>query len=338
MIAAASTIRPNRALRAVLRMLLALLATSAIAGCTSARHGSDPFDVAPISFRELGDTLKGRDPSLRIFERPGPFTYQVKENVAFRVDDDTTIVGDVVLPDHRAPAPLVIMSHGNHSRKEAHRYQAERLASFGMYVLVLQVPNTGHWIDNGRTIGRLVRKIAKRPRMIHPAVSAGDIVLVGHSFGGSAITVAAGSGAPVKGLILLDPAVVNDDVKAYMRKVDVPVMLLGADRRVFRSRQRHAFYDEMGGAFAEVSVVGATHDDAQQPSMFTLTGHGVDPFTSTEHQRLFTAAITAAAFSLTATDGLDYAWKAFAGRVDGGQLRQARRRAPQPAQALQAPR
>ena len=61
--------------------------------------------------------------------------------------------------------------------------------------------------------------------------SIDQILLVGHSFGGSASIIAAAKGARVRGLILLDPAVVHNKVVRQMRRVKVPVILIGADKK-----------------------------------------------------------------------------------------------------------
>src|SRR5690606_36893860 len=156
-------------------------------------------------------------------------------------------------------------------------YQAERIASWGMHALVLQLPNEGRWICNGATIYKLVEYLRDGSN-INPRIDRSRIILAGHSFGGSAITIAAGMGAPVLGLILLDRAVVHEQVKTYLIKLTLPVMLLGADRTVFRSRKRRYFYQYPRGDVREVSVRGATHDDAQFPSMFALHAYGEDPY------------------------------------------------------------
>ena len=63
---------------------------------------------------------------------------------------------------------------------------------------------------------------------------------------------------------------------AHARELPVPMsqlMLLGADRSIFRSRKRRLFYDEIGGEVGEVSIRGATHDDAQHPNIaLAITG------------------------------------------------------------------
>lgn len=312
--------------RPLLPLALAFL-TLASACVEGPKDVRDHFEVAPVTFAELTAELMKREPSLADFDQEGPFKYDVRVNRVFRVTKTDTLVTDVAIPRYRSRAPLVIVSHGNHSRKEAHRSQIQRLASYGFYAVAVQLPNTGQWMENGTLIAKLARKFARRPKLIDPNVDTSRIILAGHSFGGSAITVAAGQGAPVAGLVLLDPAVASMKLPLYMKKVDVPVMLIGADMSLFRSRKRRLFDRHMGGEFAEVSVRGATHDDAQGPSMFSLTTFGFDPYTSEERQRTFAAAITASAFSIAATGTLDYAWSAFERPFEDGVLRAAGRRA-----------
>lgn len=288
-----------------------------------------PGNGTPLSFAAFQKSLLQEEPNLDDFADFGPFPYEVKENLTLSVSKSESIVADAALAEVGSKAPLVILVHGNHSKKEAHRYQAEHLASWGINALVLQLPNRAQWLQNGRRIARIVSKICKRPQLVGPMIDKRTIILAGHSFGGSAVTIAAGRGAPVKGLILLDPAVVSSRVEAYMKKVDEPVMLLGSDRTIYRSRKRSLFFKSIRGEMAEISVRGATHDDAQYPSMFSLAAFGFDPYTSRDKQRLFAAAITLTSISIAAKGNLDYAWKALADEVRGGGLKSPRRRAKQ---------
>ena len=82
------------------------------------------------------------------------------------------------------------------------------------------------------------------------------MILIGHSFGGSAASIAAGSGAPVKGVILLDPALVSDKVVPFLKNINVNVVLLGADTKVFRSKKRSRFYKNINSDMVEISVKG----------------------------------------------------------------------------------
>lgn len=280
----------------------------------------------PQSFKEMKLDLMKFDPTLSEFEGEGPFSYELQENVAFDLGSKGLVIADVVVAGGAGKAPLVILVHGNHSAKEAHRYQAEHLASYGMHAVVVQLKNRAQWMKNGRIIAALVRSIAKRPSLVSTRIDPKSIILVGHSFGGSAITVAAGRGAPVKGLILLDPAVVGQRVMRYMRKVDEPAVLLGADRSIYRARKRRLFFKNMGGEFGEISVRGATHDDAQHPSMFSLAALGFDPYTSRANQQLFSTAIAASAFSIAATGSIDWAWKSFKPETRRGRLASPRRK------------
>lgn len=303
-----------------------LAATLCVALACQTTHDERWKSERPQSFKELKLDLMRFDPTLSEFEGEGPFSYELQENVAFDLGSKGIVIADVVVAGGSGRSPLVIVVHGNHSAKEAHRYQAERLASYGMHAVVLQLKNRSQWMKNGRIIAALVKRIAKRPSLVSPRVDPRSIILVGHSFGGSAITVAAGRGAPVKGLILLDPAVVGGRVARYMRKVDEPAVLLGADRSVFRARKRRLFFKNMGGEFGEISVRGATHDDAQHPSMFSLAALGFDPYTSSENQALFSTAIAASAFSIAATGSIDWVWKAFKPETRRGRLAGPRRK------------
>jgi len=69
---------------------------------------------------------------------------------------------------------------------------------------------------------------------------------------------------------------------------------------------------------AEVSVKGASHEDAQSSDDAGLTEE--------ELQATFTSAITSAAFSLSSTGKLDYAWASFDGALKDGKLFRARKK------------
>ena len=53
-----------------------------------------------------------------------------------------------------------------------------------------------------RTLTRIVRFIQRSPAAIDPRVDPNRIILVGHSFGASAVAIALAEGAPAAGAIL----------------------------------------------------------------------------------------------------------------------------------------
>lgn len=303
----------------------ALILATGMTACVSAR--SEQEDAAE-SFAEVRRGLLEFRPELDDFTRDGPLDVKERLNVAIRIPPGERVLADELIPESDSRMPLVIIVHGNHSRKEAHRYQARRLASFGLHTLVLQLDNTNNWLKNGQLVARLSHRLKNSPGLLKGDFDPNAIILAGHSFGGSAVAIAAARGAPVKGLVLLDPAVVSERrVTTALAKIKQPVMLLGADKEVFRSRQRRLFYRKTQGEIGEVSIRGATHDDAQYPSMFALSTFGIDPYTSTAKQELFAAALTASAFSIAATGSLDFAWTSFDRLVDKGLMKNPRRRA-----------
>ncbi len=245
------------------------------------------------------------------FLTAGPFSISVRRNLSIQLSADESIVTDVFLPKHDNLPPLVIFVHGNASFKETHSKQAERLATWGLAAVTVQLRNEDHWIENGKILNRLVRLLYTWPEKIPGRFDGKNIILVGHSFGGTAVSIAAGMTAPLRGLILLDPAVYSSEVTNYLRRIRVPVLILGADRRVFRSKRRDHFFRTLERDVAEISLVGATHDDAQYPSRMELQAFGIDFITSQEHQERFAASILAASLSLTKTGKWDGALRGF---------------------------
>ncbi len=239
---------------------------------------------------------------LERFTTAGPFEWSEKQDLHLTTSVDEQRDIDVYLTKGKGKAPIVIMSHGNFSGKKAHATQARRLASWGFHVIVMELPNRKQWLENGQRLFDLVQFINRWPKFLGPNVDANKIILVGHSFGGSAATLAVGQGAPVTGVILLDPAVVHSSVNKAMESANVPGVLLGSDPNVFVARGRKSFQKKWGSEFMELTIKGATHDDAQGPSMFSHYALGEDPFTDDKQRSLFTASIVSAAVSL-ATSG-----------------------------------
>lgn len=237
----------------------------------------------------------------------GPFF--VKSHLAYeiQISPQLKIKTDLFLPTHEAKAPIVVFVHGNGSNRWAHRNQCQRMASWGYYAVCAQVPPRGQWVQNGWLVKDLARYLKKWPEILSPYADPARIYLVGHSFGGSAVSMAAGLGAPVSGLVLLDPAVVHSRVEEFLGRIRVPMILLGADRKVFRARKRALFYTKYRGPALEVSLKGTTHNEAQYPSMLEATLFGIDPTVEEWAQERFTASILVALLSMEREQPIDWA-------------------------------
>jgi pimeloyl-ACP methyl ester carboxylesterase len=149
------------------------------------------------------------------------------------------------------------------------------------------------------------------------------IILAGHSFGGAAVAVALAEGAPAVGGILLDPAAPGKEFPGFLRRVDKPVMLIGADEHYSPVANRGDFFQHIRKGIAEISVTEAHHDDAQ----FALDPPYDPESTSTEeHQITFVSALTAAAISLSGTGNFDYAWRSFSAGIKSGTFSRAMRK------------
>ena len=300
------------------RISFGLLALALGTELDCASPGTRPsYADYPVSWPEMVGMIENEQTTLATFERLGPFSTQLKSNIGIRIGQDV-VVGDLLIPKGEPEAPLAVIVHGNRSHKEAHRFQAMKLASFGIYAFVVQLPSAGNWQENASMIERLVRCLAAKPSLLHQHIDPAAIVMVGHSFGGGTVSLALSRGAPAKGLVLLDPAIFSDEVETALGNVTKPVMLLGSDRDIFHARRRAAFGDRVKGEFGELSVVGATHDDAQSPSMYALAAFGIDPFTSRARQTTFSAALTASVIAIAANGNLDFARRAFKAPLAAG--------------------
>lgn len=269
-------------------------------------------DYRTWSFADVKGLVEPEDNFLKQLQSRGPLKYSVYKNYQVTISPKLKIKADLFTPNITDRSPLVIISHGNKSTKTAHEFQGRSLASWGFNALVLSLPNTRQWLANGDRIFNLVNLVVKWPLLIGKKFDGNSIILAGHSFGGSAVTIATGKGAEVIGTILLDPAVVAKSVKKYMQKVQVPVMLLGADREVFLSRSRSTFFKTIDSPMGEISIKDAHHDDAQYPSMRQAKNFlSFDPYTERSRQKKFMASFLMTAFSLAKTGGLELAWQTF---------------------------
>jgi len=103
----------------------------------------------------------------------------------------------------------------------------------------------------------------------------------------------------------------------WLPLINAPVLVIGADQRVAQANNRDYYYRNIR-VVAEVSVKGASHEDAQSSYDIGLTKEAL--------QTTFTSAITSAAFSLSSAGKLDYAWASFEDALKGGRLFGARKK------------
>jgi pimeloyl-ACP methyl ester carboxylesterase len=318
--------RPPVAARSPGRWLVMawLLWASGSALAADSRAAHVPLS-ASNSYSELQRHLLEQPPGINRFRQPGPFKVTTRKNRQILLSANERVRADLYLAAPAEKAPLLIFLHGHDSTKEAHARQAMHVASWGMHVVAVQLAKTGPWDGHGRTLARIVRLIQRSPGVIDNRIDVNRIILVGHSFGAYAVAVAMAQGAPVAGGILLDPALFGEATN-FLQKISKPVMVLGADETLSPIRYRDYFYHYIPGNVAEVSVKGATHEDAQYPSQTSLLNAGVDPDVTEELQITFVSGITAAAVSLSANRGLDYAWAAYRELISSGQLLDAKKK------------
>jgi dienelactone hydrolase len=200
------------------------------------------------------------------------------------------------------------------------------LASWGMHGLAIDLPNRGPWIANGRSLAKLVDAIHRKPQLVHNRIDGDRIILAGHSFGATAVAAALGEGARAMGGILLDPAGIGRQLPQLLRRISVPVMVIGADDDIWPTRNRGQFYRFIPAAVGEISIRDTQHEDAQYPSPYTLRGFDDEPDDSEEAQIAFVSALTVSAFSLAATGSLDYGWTGFENGIKNGIFFNARRK------------
>ena len=319
---AAAIARPGFRIAALL--LIALLAYWV--GCARRFPTPEVTRIKAVNPAELQQYLLSRKPDVAQFRLRGPFAVIERRDMEIPVVSGLTVEGDLYLCAATQKAPLVILLHGHNNSKEDHAFQAMHLASWGMHSLAIDLPNRGPWIANGRTLAKLVDAVHQNPQLVEGRIDAGKIILVGHSFGATAVGAALGEGAPVVGGVLLDPAGIGRQLPQSLKQITVPVMVIGADEDIRPTRNRGQFFRFIPARIGEISIRDTLHEDAQYPNEHTLRGFEDDPEDTEEAQIAFVSALTASAFSLAATGSLDYAWNSFENGINNGTFFNARRK------------
>jgi len=300
-------------------LVLVLVALALASGCARMPTGVTQLKAARPS--ELRQVLLNSKADVDQFRLRGPFEVDTQKNRGLSLSATERIEADWYLAAPAEKAPLVILLHGHDNSKEDHAYQALHLATWGLHSVTVQLPNQGPWVDNGRTLARIVATIRRRPDLVDSRIDINRIILAGHSFGGAAVAVALAEGAPVAGGILLDPAVPGKEFPRFLRQVSKPVMLIGADESYSPVANRSDFFFYIPKGVAEISITGASHEDAE----FALEP-GPDATATEELQITFVSALTSAAFSLAWTGNLDYAWRSFGDGLASGKFSHSKKK------------
>ena len=274
---------------------------------------------------ELQRYLMSGKPDVGQFRLRGPFAIE-RRDLEITLPAGLTVEADLYLCVAAGKAPLAIVLHGQDNSKEDHAFQAMHLASWGMSSLAIDLPNRGPWIANGRTLAKLVETIHRTPQLVDGRIDAEKIILVGHSFGATGVAAALGEGARAMGGVLLDPAGIGRQLPQLLRRISVPVMVIGADEDIWPTRNRGQFYRFIPGRIGEISIRDTLHEDAQYPNQYTLRAFEDQPDDAEEAQIAFASALTASAFSLAATGSIDYAWNSFADALKNGMFFNGRRK------------
>ena len=319
----ATTIAPP-AFRIPALLLIALMAHSV--GCARRFPTPEVTRIKAVNPAELQQYLLSRKPDVAQFRLRGPFAVTVRRDMEIPVVSGPTVEADLYLCAVAQKAPLVIVLHGHNNSKEDHAFQAMHLASWGMHSLALDLPKRGPWIANGRTLAQLVDTIHRTPQLVDRRIDPEKIILVGHSFGATAVATALGEGVPALGGVLLDPAGIGRQLPQSLKRITVPVMVIGADEDIRPTRNRGQFFRFIPARIGEISIRDTLHEDAQYPNEHTLRAFEDDPDDTEEAQIAFVSALTASAFSLAATGGIDYAWNSFENGINNGVFFNARRK------------
>src|SRR5262249_10617867 len=215
---------------------------------------------------DLQRYLLSRKPDVAQFRLRGPFAVIERRDLEIPLSPDLTVEADLHLCAAARKAPLVVVLHGLNNSKSDHVFQAKHLASWGMHGMAVDLPNHGPWAANGRILARPVGARHRMPQLVDSRIDAEKIILVGHSFGATAVASALGEGAPALGGIMLDPAGIGRQLPQLLKRITVPVMVIGADEDIWPTRNRGQFYRFIPGAVGEISIRDTVHADAQYPN------------------------------------------------------------------------
>jgi dienelactone hydrolase len=241
-----------------------------LVGCARQFPATEVTPIRAANPVELQRYLLSRKPDVEHFRLRGPFAIIERRDLEISLSPDLTVEADLYLCAAARKAPLVIVLHGLDNSKEDHAFQAMHLASWGMHGIAVNLPKHGPWIANGRTLARLVETIQRTPGLVDNRIDADKILLVGHSFGATAVAAALGEGAPALGGVLLDPAGIGRQLPQLLKQITVPVMIIGADEDIWPTRNRGQFYRFIPAAVGEISIRDTRHEDAQYPSQHML--------------------------------------------------------------------
>jgi predicted alpha/beta hydrolase family esterase len=306
-------------------LLIALVAHSV--GCARRFPETEVTAIKVATPAELQQLLLSRKPDVAQFKSRGPFAVIERRDLEIPLAvSGPTVEADLYLCAAARKAPLVIVLHGLDNSKEDHAFQAMHLASWGMHGMAIDLPKRGPWIANGRTLARLVEALHRTPQLVDDRIDTDKIILVGHSFGATAVATALGEGAPALAGVLLDPAGIGRELRQLLQRITVPVMVIGADEDIRPTRNRGQFYRFIPAAVGEISIRDTLHEDAQYPNEHTLRGFEDEPDDSEEAQITFVSALTASAFGFAATGGIDYGWNSFENAFKSGTFFNARRK------------
>ena len=303
-------------------LLIALVADS----CTRRFPTTQVTPIKSKNPAELQRYLLSRKPNVAQFRLRGPFAVIERRDLEIPLSFGLTVEADLYLCAAAKKAPLVIVLHGHNNSKKDHAFQAMHLASWGMNGMALDLPKGGPWIANGRILARLVGAVHGNPLLVDGRIDVDKIILVGHSFGATAVAAALGEGAPALGGVFLDPAGIGRGLSQLLRRITVPVMVIGADEEIWPTRNRGQFYRFIPAKIGEISIRDTVHEDAQYPKEHTLRAFEENPDDTEEAQLAFVSALTASAFALAATGGIDYAWNSFEEAFKNGAFFNARRK------------
>jgi pimeloyl-ACP methyl ester carboxylesterase len=306
-------------------MLLIVLMAHWI-GCARRFPATELTPIKAANPAELQRYLLSRKPDVAQFRMRGPFAVIERKDLEISLSSDVTVEADLYLCAAANKAPLVIVLHGLDNSRDDHAFQAMHLGSWGMHGMAIDLPKRGQWIANGRTLAKLVDAVRRTPQLIDARIDADKIILVGHSFGATAVAAALGDGAPALGGVLLDPAGIGRQLPQLLKRITVPVMVIGADEDIWPTRNRGQFYRFIPGTVGEISIRDTVHKDAQYPNERTLRAFEDSPDDTEEAQITFVSALTASAFGLAATGAIDYAWNSFEDGINKGTFFNARKK------------
>lgn len=191
--------------------------------------------------------------------------------VKVKVAEKIVMPVDVYLPDHKKPAPVVMLAHGFTQNKKFHANQGRRLAVEGYVVLIPSLQRFSDHVGHGKDLRALLdwaeHQNADKSSPLFGRVNARRAAACGHSAGGLSALLAAATDERIRVLVLLDAVDWNGHGAKAAAQLRIPTLSVCAEPSEWNA---NGSPQKLAAALPEpkktVKIPGANHLEAQDPA------------------------------------------------------------------------